>query len=50
MPDNRLYRSDGTKKTGSILKWVLIAVAVLVMAYLAFFFFVGKAVVGTVTG
>lgn len=50
MPDNRWYRNDGTKSTGSLLKWVLIAVAVAVVAYLAFYFFIGKAVVGTVTG
>lgn len=44
------YNEYGNKSSGGILKWVLIAVAVLVLAYLAFFFFVGKAVVGTVTG
>lgn len=40
----------GQKSVGSVLKWVLLAIAGLVLAYLAFFFFVGKAVVGTVTG
>lgn len=46
MPDNRFV----TKSTGGYLKWALIAIAVAVVAYLAFYFFIGKAVVGTVTG
>lgn len=44
------YNEYGNKRGGNVLKYVLIAVAVLVLAYLAFFFFIGKAVVGTVTG
>jgi flagellar basal body-associated protein FliL len=44
------YNEYGNKSAGGLLKWVLIVVVVLALAYLAFFFFVGKAVVGTVTG
>jgi hypothetical protein len=44
------YNEYGNKRSGGFLKWVVIALAVLAIAYLAFFFFVGKAVVGTVTG
>ena len=44
------YNEYGNKSAGSVLKWVLVAVAVLVLGYLAFYFFIGKAVVSTVTG
>lgn len=44
------YNEYGNKGAGSILKWVLLVVAIAALAYLAFFFFIGKAVVGTVTG
>jgi hypothetical protein len=50
MPDYRGYRNDSGKGVGTYLKWAVIAIAVAVIAYLAFFFLVGKAVVGTVTG
>jgi hypothetical protein len=44
------YNEYGHNRGGSLLKWALVVIAVLALAYLAFFFFVGKAVVGTVTG
>lgn len=53
MPDYRKFGSGGSKSIVSIMKWVFVAIAVAVIAYIAyieFFFRIGKAVVGTVTG
>jgi hypothetical protein len=48
--DDMPYSEYGNRGPGTFLKWAVIAIVVAALAYLAFFFFIGKAVVGTVTG